>query len=125
MRRCWRRNASGTSPDTRDAIQFKDALKSMPRAKPTHFTKPPRGCSNPCLLKSSSGARSTRWSDRDNPREILMYAQDKEIDLICMGVHGAGFAMHALFGSNSDRVLRQSPCPVLIARPLKPNVVEK
>ena len=53
-------------------------------------------------------------------REILSYAEENEIDLICMGVHGAGFAMRALFGSNTDRVLRQSPCPALIARPLKP-----
>lgn len=53
-------------------------------------------------------------------REILDYAEEHEIDLICMGVHGAGFAMRALFGSNTDRVLRQASCPVLIARPLKP-----
>lgn len=53
-------------------------------------------------------------------REILSYAEDESIDLICLGVHGAGFAMKALFGSNADRVLRQAPCPVLIARPLKP-----
>jgi nucleotide-binding universal stress UspA family protein len=53
-------------------------------------------------------------------RQILTYAEEKEIDLICMGVHGAGFAMRALFGSNTDRVLRQASCPVLIARPLKP-----
>jgi len=30
--------------------------------------------------------------------------------------------MRALFGSNVDRVLRQAPCPVLVARPLKPSV---
>jgi nucleotide-binding universal stress UspA family protein len=60
-----------------------------------------------------------------NPyREILSYAEEKEIDLICMGVHGAGFAMRALFGSNTDRVLRQAPCPVLIARPLKPSTIK-
>jgi nucleotide-binding universal stress UspA family protein len=53
-------------------------------------------------------------------REILSYAEENEIDLICMGVHGAGFSMRALFGSNTDRVLRQAPCPVLITRPLKP-----
>jgi nucleotide-binding universal stress UspA family protein len=52
--------------------------------------------------------------------EILTYAEEAEIDLICMGVRGTGFGMKALFGSNADRVLRQSPCPVLIARPLKP-----
>jgi len=53
-------------------------------------------------------------------REILNYAEKNEIDLICIGAHGSGFGMRALFGSNVDRVLRQSPCPVLVARPLKP-----
>jgi nucleotide-binding universal stress UspA family protein len=55
-------------------------------------------------------------------REILAYAEDQEIDLICMGASGTGFGMHALFGSNADRVLRQAPCPILIARPLKPMI---
>jgi nucleotide-binding universal stress UspA family protein len=58
-------------------------------------------------------------------REILSYAEENRIDLICMGVHGAGFAMRALFGSNTDRVLRQAPCPVLIARPLRPATAGK
>ncbi|HLM23632.1 MAG TPA: universal stress protein [Pyrinomonadaceae bacterium] len=53
-------------------------------------------------------------------REILNYAENNEIDLISVGAHGAGFGMRALFGSNVDRVLRQAPCPVLVARPLKP-----
>lgn len=53
-------------------------------------------------------------------REVLEYAEEHEVDLICMGVRGAGFGMQALFGSNVDRVLRQSPCPILLARPLKP-----
>ncbi|HEY8459323.1 MAG TPA: universal stress protein [Blastocatellia bacterium] len=50
-------------------------------------------------------------------REILAYAEEQEMDLICMGVRGAGFGLRALFGSNTDRVLRQASCPVLIARP--------
>jgi nucleotide-binding universal stress UspA family protein len=53
-------------------------------------------------------------------REILAYAAEQEIDLVLMGAQGAGFGLGALFGSNVDRVLRQSPCPVLVARPLKP-----
>jgi len=53
-------------------------------------------------------------------REILSYAEANQIDLICLGAHGAGFGMRALFGSNVDRVLRQAPCPVFVARPLKP-----
>lgn len=54
-------------------------------------------------------------------REVLNYAEKQDIDLISIGAHGAGFGMRALFGSNVDRVLRQAPCPVLVARPLKPN----
>jgi len=53
-------------------------------------------------------------------REILNYAEQNEIDLICLGAHGAGFGMRTLFGSNVDRVLRQAPCPVLVTRLLKP-----
>ncbi len=53
-------------------------------------------------------------------REILNYAEKNNIDLICLGAHGAGFGMRALFGSNVDRVLRQAPCPVMVMRPLKP-----
>lgn len=56
-------------------------------------------------------------------REILNYAETNEIDLISVGAHGAGFGMRALFGSNVDRVLRQAPCPVLVARPLRPKLI--
>jgi nucleotide-binding universal stress UspA family protein len=52
-------------------------------------------------------------------REILNYVEKNEIDLISIGAHGAGFGMRALFGSNVDRILRQAPCPVLVARPLR------
>lgn len=53
-------------------------------------------------------------------REILAYARENEVDLICIGASGAGFGLWALFGSNTDRILRQAACPVLIARPLRP-----
>jgi nucleotide-binding universal stress UspA family protein len=49
--------------------------------------------------------------------EVLTYAKEHEIDLICMGAGGARFLLGVLFGSNTDRVLRQAPCPVLVARP--------
>jgi nucleotide-binding universal stress UspA family protein len=58
-------------------------------------------------------------------REILHYAEKNEIDLISVGAHGAGFGMRALFGSNVDRVLRQASCPVLVARPLRPSVLNR
>lgn len=47
--------------------------------------------------------------------EILNYAKEHEIDLICMGVSGTDWTIGKLLGSNVDRVLREAPCPVLIA----------
>jgi nucleotide-binding universal stress UspA family protein len=55
-------------------------------------------------------------------QEVLAYAKEQEIDLICMGAKGKNFSVGALFGSNVDRVLRQSPCPALVTRPLRPSV---
>jgi universal stress protein E len=65
----------------------------------------------------------TAVSEGQPYREILSYAERNEIDLISVGAHGAGFGMRALFGSNVDRVLRQAPCPVLVARPLRPGMI--
>jgi nucleotide-binding universal stress UspA family protein len=53
-------------------------------------------------------------------REVLAYASKQKIDLVCMGALGRDFGLQALFGSYVDGVLRQAPCPVLVARPLKP-----
>jgi nucleotide-binding universal stress UspA family protein len=47
--------------------------------------------------------------------EILTYAKEQEIDLICMGVSGSDWTIGRLLGSNVDRVLREAPCPVLVA----------
>lgn len=49
--------------------------------------------------------------------EVLDYAEQKEMDLVLMGAHGAHAHQHLLFGSNVDHVLRRSPCPVFVARP--------
>jgi nucleotide-binding universal stress UspA family protein len=55
-------------------------------------------------------------------REVLAYAKEQDIDLVCMGALGSDFGLQALFGSNVDRVVRQAMCAVLIARPFKPAV---
>lgn len=47
--------------------------------------------------------------------EILTYAKEHEIDFICMGTGGSNWTVDKLLGSNVDRVLRQAPCPVLVA----------
>jgi nucleotide-binding universal stress UspA family protein len=52
-------------------------------------------------------------------REILSYAAEHQIDLICIGAHGRSSHTGGLFGSNADRVLRESPTPVLVLRPPK------
>jgi nucleotide-binding universal stress UspA family protein len=52
-------------------------------------------------------------------REIVSYAVEHEIDLICIGANGQGSKLGTLFGSNTERVLRRSPCPVLVTRPLR------
>lgn len=58
-------------------------------------------------------------------KEVLDYAKTQDIDIICMGANGKDNSFGALFGSNVDRVIRQAPCPVLIARPLKPILPER
>lgn len=56
-------------------------------------------------------------------QEVLTYAKEEKVDLLCMGANGKNFSMEGLFGSNVDRVLRQAPCPVLVAHPLKPKLM--
>jgi nucleotide-binding universal stress UspA family protein len=46
--------------------------------------------------------------------EILTYAKEHEIDLICIGVSGSDWTIGTLLGSNVDRVLREAPCPILV-----------
>ena len=51
--------------------------------------------------------------------QVLEYAKEQKIELICMGASGRSWRLDKLLGSNVDRVLRQAPCPVLVARPTK------
>jgi len=50
--------------------------------------------------------------------EILTLAEEREIDLICLGRHREEGEWRELFGTNTDFVLRQAKCPVLVATPL-------
>jgi nucleotide-binding universal stress UspA family protein len=49
-------------------------------------------------------------------REILKAAAEKRADLIVMGLQGRGALDLLVFGSNTARVARGAPCPVLIVR---------
>ena len=57
---------------------------------------------------------AVRWGKPH--REVLSYAEENQIDLICMGAHGSGYTMRTILGTNVDRVLRRATCPVLVAR---------
>lgn len=52
-----------------------------------------------------------------NPAEEIVRAVEQEfVDLIVISTHGRGGLAQALIGSTTDRVLRRSPCPVLVIR---------
>ena len=42
-------------------------------------------------------------------QEVLSYAKEHDIDLICMGASGTRIILGVLFGSNTNRVLREAP----------------
>jgi nucleotide-binding universal stress UspA family protein len=47
---------------------------------------------------------------------ILDTAKKKAVDLIVMGTHGRTGLTHILMGSVAERVVRMTPCPVLVTR---------
>jgi nucleotide-binding universal stress UspA family protein len=49
-------------------------------------------------------------------RQILEAAQNDKIDLIVIGIHGRHPIDVMLFGSTTNQVVRQAPCPVLTLR---------
>lgn len=48
--------------------------------------------------------------------EIVQFAKDHTIGMICISASGQSGIEHMLFGSTTERVLRKSPCPVLAIR---------
>lgn len=48
---------------------------------------------------------------------IIDYAGAHGIDLIIIATHGRTGLEHLIFGSTAERVVRESPCPVLTVRP--------
>jgi nucleotide-binding universal stress UspA family protein len=48
---------------------------------------------------------------------IIEYATRHAIDMIVIATHGRTGLEHLIFGSTAERVVRESPCPVLTVRP--------
>jgi universal stress protein A len=51
-------------------------------------------------------------------QEIVTYASQHRIDLICLATHGRRGLARALLGSTAEAVVRTAPCPVLTVRGL-------
>jgi universal stress protein A len=49
-------------------------------------------------------------------KTVVDFAKEWGADLIVMGTHGRTGLSHALTGSVAERVVRLSPCPVLVSR---------
>ncbi len=49
--------------------------------------------------------------------EIVAAASDLKADLLCVGTHGRTGLAHLLLGSQAERIIRESPCPVLTVKP--------
>jgi len=50
--------------------------------------------------------------------ELIKYAEQKEMDMIVLGIHGRSFLEKFLVGSTTDRVISRGSCPVLAVRGL-------
>jgi universal stress protein A len=48
--------------------------------------------------------------------EIVLTANDPEIDLIIIGTHGRSGIKRLLLGSTAERVVEHAPCPVLVVK---------
>lgn len=49
-------------------------------------------------------------------KELINYAEQNQMDMIVLGVHGHSFLEKFLVGSTTDRVISRSSCPVLAVR---------
>lgn len=56
----------------------------------------------------------------DTAKIIVQMAQDLHADLVVIATHGRTGLQHLFLGSVAERVVRESPCPVLTMRPAAP-----
>lgn len=70
------------------------------------------------LLPSDSAHIDTLVRGGHTSEQILRAAAELHADLVVLGARGHSGLAALLLGSVSDVVLRQAPCPVLLARPL-------
>lgn len=92
-------------------LNFEGALIEELRAKTEkHFTK--------LLEKHSTGNVKVITSLKFGvpSRLIIDYTTAQSIDLVVMGSHGASGVREFFIGSNTEKIVRKSPVPVLVAK---------
>lgn len=57
--------------------------------------------------------------------EICRFASERDVGLLVLGAHGWGTLRRLVFGSVSQGVLHEAPCPVLIARGVDGKTVDE
>jgi nucleotide-binding universal stress UspA family protein len=67
-------------------------------------------------VKKELGSCQPRMLRGKPPREIIRYAKEANIDLIVISSHGLSGLEHVLFGSTAERIMRESPCHVLMIK---------
>ena len=69
------------------------------------------------LLQASGRRVITELRDADPAAGLLQLAEERKADLLVVGAQGISEVEQFLLGSVSDKVLRHSPCSVMIVRP--------
>ena len=67
-------------------------------------------------IKSRGISTETTLVDGNPSEEILSYCEANNIDVIIIGSHGHGALHHIILGSESEKVLHKSSCPVMVVR---------
>jgi nucleotide-binding universal stress UspA family protein len=67
-------------------------------------------------VKKEIGSCHSRMLRGKPHGEIIRYAKEANIDLIVISSHGLSGLEHVLFGSTAERVMRESPCHVLMVK---------
>lgn len=69
------------------------------------------------LIPDAINNKINRFVAEGEPfQEILKHAEERNVNLICIGAHGKDSKQEYFFGTTTDKILRSSPCPVLVSR---------
>ncbi|MDR4507901.1 MAG: universal stress protein [Candidatus Brocadiaceae bacterium] len=80
---------------------YEQSIKKMKEIVNTHFTD---FCVKTVVLKSEEPIYHA----------IVEFVEGNDVDLIILSTHGRTGVKHLFLGSVAERVIRQSPCPVLV-----------